>query len=51
MERHFIHFETPELATVVNDKAPPPGSEEVLIAVGHAGINRADLLQRLGRWV
>ena len=48
MDRHFIHFETPELATVVNDTAPPPGPEEVLIKVDHAGINRADLLQRLG---
>ena len=48
MDRHFIHFETPELATVVTDAAPPPGPEEVLIAVDHAGINRADLLQRLG---
>ena len=48
MDRHFIHFETPELATLVNDAAPPPGQGEVLIAVDHAGINRADLLQRLG---
>ena len=48
MDRHFIHFETPELAAVVTDTAPPPGPEEVLIAVDHAGINRADLLQRLG---
>jgi hypothetical protein len=49
MDRHFIHFETPELAKVVNDTAPPPGPEEVLIKVDHAGINRADLLQRLGQ--
>ena len=48
MERHFIHFETPELAKIVNDTAPPPDPEEVLIEVDHAGINRADLLQRLG---
>ena len=48
MDRHFIHFETPELATIVTDTAPPPGPEEVLIKVDHAGINRADLLQRLG---
>ncbi len=48
MDRHFIHFETPELATVVRDTAPPAGPEEVLIEVDHAGINRADLLQRLG---
>ena len=48
MDRHYIHFETPELATIVTDTAPPPGPEEVLIKVDHAGINRADLLQRLG---
>ncbi len=48
MDRHFIHFETPELARIVNDRAPPTGLDEVLIAVDHAGINRADLLQRLG---
>ena len=48
MERHYIHFETPDLAALVNDTAPPAGPEEVLIKVDHAGINRADLLQRLG---
>ena len=48
MDRHFIHFETPELARIVNDSPPPTGLDEVLIAVDHAGINRADLLQRLG---
>ena len=48
MDRHFIHFETPELAKLVSDAAPPPGPGEVLIATDHAGINRADLLQRLG---
>ncbi len=48
MDRHFIQFETPELARIVRDTAPSPGLEEVLIAVDHAGINRADLLQRLG---
>ena len=30
MERHYIHFETPELAKVITDTAPPPGPEEVL---------------------
>ena len=48
MDRHYIHFETQDLATLANDKAPPAGPEEVLIKVDHAGINRADLLQRLG---
>lgn len=48
MDRHFVHFETPGLARIINDMAPPTGLGEVLIAVDHAGINRADLLQRLG---
>ena len=48
MERRYIHFETPELAKIISDTPPAPGPEEVLIAVDHAGINRADLLQRLG---
>ena len=48
MDRHYITFTTPETADVVTDPAPTPGSEEVLIKVNHAGINRADVLQRLG---
>ena len=48
MERHYIHFETPDLAKIVSDQPTAPDPEEVLIKVDHAGINRADLLQRLG---
>ena len=48
MDRHFIEFTTPDSATLIRDTAPTPAREEVLVAVHHAGINRADLLQRLG---
>ncbi|MDG2460300.1 MAG: NAD(P)H-quinone oxidoreductase [Luminiphilus sp.] len=48
MDRHYIEFATPESAAVRSDPAPTPAREEVLIGVHHAGINRADLLQRLG---
>ena len=48
MNRRYIEFATPESAQLVTDNPPDPGPSEVLIAVHHAGINRADLLQRLG---
>ena len=48
MDRHFIEFTTPDSATLIRDTTPTPAREEVLVAVHHAGINRADLLQRLG---
>ena len=48
MNRHYIAFTTPETADIVTDSAPTLGAGEVLIAVHHAGINRADVLQRLG---
>ena len=48
MNRHYIAFTTPETADIVTDSAPTPKSGEVLIKVSHAGINRADMLQRLG---
>ena len=48
MDRHYIEFTTPDSATLICDTAPTPAREEVLVAVHHAGINRADLLQRLG---
>jgi putative PIG3 family NAD(P)H quinone oxidoreductase len=34
--------------SIEQDAAPTPGDNEVLIAVAAAGLNRADLLQRLG---
>ena len=48
MNRDFIAFTTPETADVVTDSAPSPGVGEVLVTVHHAGVNRADMLQRLG---
>jgi NADPH2:quinone reductase len=48
MERHYIEFATPENADLVQDNVAAPGDDEVIISVHHAGINRADLLQRLG---
>ena len=48
MTSRYIEFATSESAQLVTDNAPDPGPGEVLIAVRHAGINRADLLQRLG---
>jgi NADPH2:quinone reductase len=48
MERHYVEFASPESADLVQDNLPAPGDDEVVISVHHAGINRADLLQRLG---
>ena len=48
MKRHYIEFTTPETADIVTDSAPAPASNEVLIKVSCAGVNRADVLQRLG---
>jgi putative PIG3 family NAD(P)H quinone oxidoreductase len=36
--------------SVVSEAMPEPGADEVLIRVDHAGINRADLLQRQGKY-
>ena len=48
MDRHYIEFTTPETVNLICDQLPSPADDEVLISVHHAGINRADLLQRLG---
>jgi NADPH2:quinone reductase len=48
MERHYVEFATPESADLVQDNLPAPGDDELIISVHHAGINRADLLQRMG---
>ena len=48
MDRHYIEFSTPETVDIIRDQLPSPADDEVLISVHHAGINRADLLQRLG---
>jgi len=48
MERQYIEFTTPETAERVTDTLAAPGETDVVIAVDYAGINRADLLQRMG---
>src|SRR5210317_1843502 len=48
MTRQFIEFASPESSALISDEAPRPSPDEVLIEVHHAGINRADLLQRMG---
>ena len=48
MQRHYIEFTTPDTAIMMADTVSMPANNEVLISVHHAGVNRADLLQRLG---
>ena len=48
MQRHFIEFTTPDTAAMMTDTVTTPDKHEVLINVHHSGVNRADLLQRLG---
>jgi putative PIG3 family NAD(P)H quinone oxidoreductase len=38
----------PEVMQVVDVEAPVPGSDEILVDVRHAALNRADVLQRMG---
>lgn len=40
----------PEVLTIVNRPVPQPGPGEVLIRVAAAGVNRPDVLQRMGRY-
>lgn len=40
----------PEVLTPVDRPVPAPGPDELLIAVEAAGVNRPDVLQRLGRY-
>ncbi len=48
MQRTYIDIESAESLTLRHDSAPQPGPGEVLIDVHFAGVNRADLLQRVG---
>lgn len=43
-------FGGPEVLEIREVPAPRPGPDEVLVRVRSSGINRADLLQRLGRY-
>ena len=40
----------PEVLRVTEVDDPVPGPDEILVAVEHAAVNRADVLQRLGRY-
>jgi NADPH2:quinone reductase len=40
----------PEVLTLVERPVPRPGDGEILLAVRAAGLNRADVLQRLGKY-
>lgn len=44
------HFGGPEVLEISEVPTPRPGPEEVLVRVRSSGLNRADLLQRLGRY-
>ena len=48
MQRHFINIDSPEQLSLQTDNAPLPKPGEVLIDVHFAGVNRADVLQRMG---
>ena len=40
----------PEVLRVSDVADPVPGPDEILVAVEHSAVNRADVLQRLGRY-
>src|SRR6188768_1430180 len=40
----------PEVLRLAERPVPRPGPGQVLVAVSHAGVNRPDVLQRLGRY-
>jgi NADPH2:quinone reductase len=40
----------PEVLRLAERPVPQPGHGQVLVAVSHAGVNRPDVLQRLGRY-
>ena len=48
MSRQYIDIESPQHLKLKTDNSLTPGTDEVVIAVTYAGINRADLLQRAG---
>jgi NADPH2:quinone reductase len=50
---NFVHFAQPggpEVLGIAEGPVPQPGEHEVLIRVAAAGVNRADLLQREGKY-
>lgn len=50
-QRRYVSIDPEDHSlSVKEDAAPSPGSGEVLIKVSAAGLNRADLLQRIGHY-
>lgn len=48
MPRQYIDIESADQLSLKRDNSLTPGPEEVVIKVAFAGLNRADLLQRVG---
>ncbi len=48
MQRTYINIQDANTLTLERDEAPSPGAGELLIRVEFAGVNRADVLQRMG---
>ena len=46
----ITQFGDPEVLEVQEVPRPVPGSEEVLVRVSSSGLNRADLIQRVGKY-
>ncbi|HKN83976.1 MAG TPA: alcohol dehydrogenase catalytic domain-containing protein, partial [Pyrinomonadaceae bacterium] len=46
----ITRFGGPEILEIQEVPAPQPGPDEVLVRVRSTALNRADLLQRLGRY-
>ena len=44
------HFGAPEVLHLTDTPTPTPGPGEVLVDISAAGVNRADLLARAGRY-
>ncbi len=48
MHRQYIDIENPDTLSLNTDTLAPPDTGEITIATDFAGVNRADILQRLG---
>ena len=48
MSHHYIHIEDPETLELREAEDLSCAADEVVIDVAYAGINRADVLQRMG---
>ena len=48
MSYHFIHIEDPETLSIQQGDDLQCHADEVVIDVAYAGLNRADVLQRMG---